>query len=108
MHNLAKFSAEPGKGHFEGLINILRYIRDNRILGRKAYADTNDAPVTDLLRQAGIKTEHQFMAFSDCSWQDCPDTGRSTEAYIIFYQCWTIDYGTYVTIIVDQSSEESE
>ena len=26
------------------------------------------------------------MAFSDSVWQDCPDTGRSTGAYIIFYQ----------------------
>ena len=54
VHKLAKFSANPGKVHFEGLIHLLRYIRDNKILGLKYYADLNYAPVTDLLRQASI------------------------------------------------------
>ena len=48
------------------------------------------------------------MAFSDSSWQDCPDTGRSTGAYIIFYQGGPIDHGTYVTGPVAQSFAESE
>ena len=37
------------------------------------------------------------MVFSDSSWQDCPDTGRSIGAYIIFYQDRPIDHGTLVT-----------
>ena len=45
----------------------------------------NDVPVSDLLIQAGIKTENQVMDFYDSSWQDCTDNGRSTGAYIIFY-----------------------
>ena len=48
------------------------------------------------------------MAFSDSSWQDCPDTGRSTGAYIIFYQGRPIDHVTYVPVPVAQSSAESE
>ena len=55
VHKLAKFSANPGKVHFEGLVHLLRYIRDNKTLGLKYYADLNDAPVTDLLRQANVK-----------------------------------------------------
>ena len=86
VHKLAKFSANPGKVKFEGLVNLLRYIRESKTLGLKYYADLNDAPVTDLLRQANIKTKNHLMAFSDSSWQDFPDTGRSTGAYIIFYQ----------------------
>ena len=70
----------------------------------KYYADLNDAPVTDILRQANIKTENHLMAFSDSSWQDCPDTGRSTGVYIIFYQGGPIDYGTHVPGLVAQSS----
>ena len=54
VHKLAKFSANTGKVHFEGLVHLLRYIRDNNILGLKYYVDLNDAPVTDLLRQANI------------------------------------------------------
>ena len=85
VHKLAKFSANPGELHFEGLVHLLRYIRDNKTLGLKYYADLNDATVIDLLIQANIKTKNHLMDFSDSSWQDCPDTGRSTGAYLIFY-----------------------
>ena len=108
VHKLAKFSANPGKVHFEGLVHLLRYIRYNKTLGLKYYADLNDAPVTDLLRQANIKTKNNLMAFSDSSWQDCPDTGRSIGAYIIYHQGGPIDHGTHVPGPVAQSSAESE
>ena len=96
VHKLAKFSDNTGKVHFEGLVHLLRYIRDNKTLGMKYYAGLNDAPVTDLLIQANIKTNNNLMAFSDSSWQDFTDTGRSTEAYIIFYQGVPINHGTHV------------
>ena len=75
---VGKFSANPGKVNFEGFIHLLRYIRNNKTLGLKYYADMNDAPVTDPLRQASIKNENHLMDFSDYSWQYCPDNGRST------------------------------
>ena len=96
VQKLEKFSANPGKVHFDGLIHLLRYIRDNKTLGLKYYAGLNDAPVTDLFRQANIKTKNHLMAFSDSSWQDFPDTGRITVSYIIFYQGGPIDHGTHV------------
>ena len=86
MHKLAKFSANPRRLHFEVLVHIFRYIRYNNTLGFKYYADIDNSPVSELLRQASIKIENHLMDFSDFSWQYCPDTGRSTGAYIIFYQ----------------------
>ena len=77
-------------------------------MGLKYYADLNDAPVTDLLRQANIETNNKLMPFSDSSRQDFPDTGRSTRAYIIFYQGGPIDHGTHVPGPVAQSSGESD
>ena len=77
-------------------------------MGLKYYEDLNDAPVTDLLRQPNIKTKNHLMAFSDSSWQYCPDTGRSTGAYIILYQGGPIDHGTHVPGTVSQPSAESE
>ena len=62
-----------------------------------------DAPLSDLLIQASIKTENQLMVFYDSSWQDCPDTGINTGEYIIFYQCGTIEHGTHVTRPVSKS-----
>ena len=102
VHKLEEFSENPDKVYFEGLIHLFRYIRDNKNLGLKYYADMNDAPVTDLLRQASIKIENHLMDFSDSSWQDFPDTGRSTGAYIIFYQGGPIDHGTHVPGTVAQ------
>ena len=99
---LSKFLEKTGKVSFEGLVNLLRYIRYNKTLGLKYYVDMNDAPVIDLLRKASIKTENHLMAFSDSSWQDCPDTGISIGAYIIFYQCGPIEHGTHVPGPVSQ------
>ena len=48
------------------------------------------------------------MDFSDSSWQDFLETGRSIGAYIIYYQGGPIDYGTHVPGPVAQSSAESE
>ena len=77
-------------------------------MGLKCYANTTDASVTDLLRQVSIKTENHLMALSDSSWKDCPDTGRGTGEYIIFYQGGTIDHGKHVPGPVSKSSAESE
>ena len=104
VHKLAKFLSNPDKLHFEGLVNLLRYIRDNKTLELKYYTDMNYAPVSDLLRQASIKTENKLMVFPDYSWQYFPETGRSTGAYILFYQGVPIDHGTHVPGQVYQPS----
>ena len=78
VNKFAKFPANPGELHFEGLVHLLIYIRDNTTLGLKYYADMNDEPVSDLLIQASIKTENHLIDFSDSSWQDFPDTGINT------------------------------
>ena len=41
----------------------MRYIKDNNNLGLKCYVDMNDAPVSELLRQASIKPENNLMDF---------------------------------------------
>ena len=74
----------------------------------KYYDDMNDTPLYDLFRQAIIKTENQFMAFSDSSWKYFPYNGISTGVYIIFYQGGPIYHGTHVTGPVSQSGAESE
>ena len=50
VHKLAKFSSNTGKVHFEGLVHLLRYIRDNKTLGLNNYANIYDAQVSDLLQ----------------------------------------------------------
>ena len=108
VHKLAKFSSNRGKVNFELLVHLLRYIRHNKTLGLNYYDNMKDAPLSDLMIKASINTENKLMDFSDSSWQYCPDTGRHTGAYNIFYQGGTIDHGTHVTVPVYQSSSESE
>ena len=67
VHKLETFSSNPGKINFEGFIHPLRYIRHNKTLELKYYANMNDAPVSDLLVKDSIKTENQLMDLSDSS-----------------------------------------
>ena len=43
------------------------------------------------------------MGFTNYSWQDFPDTGRSIGEYILFYQVVPINHGTHVPVPVSQS-----
>ena len=67
-----------------------------------------DVPLSDISRQANIKTKNQLMALSDYSWKYFSYNGRSTVAYIIFYQGVKIDHVTHVSGPFYQSSAESE
>ena len=68
LHKLVKFSSNPGKVNFEGLVYLLIYIRNNNTLGLNYYADIKYAPLSDLLIQASINTEKQLVALSDYGW----------------------------------------
>ena len=81
VHKLAKLSSNPGKVHFEGLVQLLRYIMYNKSLILRYYSKIEDTPLTELLRQARINTEKKFMMLSDSIWKEFPDTGRSIGTY---------------------------
>ena len=86
--------------HYLACIGSLIYLLSTRVDLRFAVhklAKFSANPVTDLLRQTNIKTKNHLMAFSYSSWQDCPDTGRSTGLYIILYQGGPIYHRTYVS-----------
>ena len=50
----------------------------------------------------------KLVGFSDSSWQDCPDTGRSTGGYLIFYNGNLIDAHTSMPVPIAMSSAEAE
>ena len=77
-------------------------------MGLKYYSKIEDSPISYLLRKARIKTDNQFIVFSDSIWQDCPDTDRSKGAYIYFYKVGPIHHCAHVPGPVAQSSAESE
>ena len=83
-------SSDPGKLHSEGLVHLLRYIRDNKTLSLKYYANMKHEPLFDLLRQASNKLRVNFWIY----------------LIIFFYQGGPIDHGTHVPGPVYQSSVE--
>ena len=68
------------------------------------YAKRYDAPLSDFLRQARIKSENQFLVLFDSIWKDYTYTGRSTGSYIVFYKGVPIDHLTHVPGPVAQDS----
>ena len=108
VHKLPKFSSNTGKVNFEGLVQLLRYITDNKNSRLKYYANIEDEPLSDLLRQNIIKTDNQLMVFSDSIWKDRPYTFISTVEYIVFYEGGLIDNCTHIPGPVDKFSSESE
>ena len=73
VHKLAKISSNPGKAHFDGLLHLLRYIRDNKNLVLRYYSKIYHAYLSYLLIQSSINTENQLTMFSDSRWKDFTD-----------------------------------
>ena len=48
VHKLAKFSANPGRVNFEGLVHLLRYIRDNKTLVR-GFTEIGYVPISRVI-----------------------------------------------------------
>ena len=52
--------------------------------------------------------EETIITFSDSSWNDCIDTGRSTGEHITFVQGGAVNYGCYLPVPVAMYSGEAE
>ena len=62
-----------------------------------------------VLRENNIQiTQDTIVMFSDSSWNDCADTGRSTGGYIPLNQGGAVNYGSHLPVPVAMSSGEAE
>ncbi len=68
----------PGVAHMEAFLHLLRYLRDNMYLGLKYYSDITLSPITRLLSSNGFFLDNPLCTFTDSSWNDDVDTGRSS------------------------------
>jgi Reverse transcriptase (RNA-dependent DNA polymerase) len=80
---LAKACICPGDADFRALIWLIGYLRRRPFYALKFYPDGTSNPIYDICRHHRIPYS-DLVIFSDASWQDCPDTGRSTVGYMIF------------------------
>ena len=81
---------------------------DNKSLGLLYYANIDYKHLYDFLWKANINTYNQLVVLYDSRWQDYLNTGISTGAYIVFYQCEPIYHCTHAPVHFDQSSSESD
>ena len=107
---LGKFNALPGEKHFKAVKHILNHLRCNHTsFGITYYADPKRLPLNQLLKDhVGTELDSPLTLFTDSSWQDCPDTGRSTGGYLLYQQGGLIDGGSFVPTPVALSSAEAE
>jgi hypothetical protein len=94
VNKLAKYTRKPGQKQFEALLHLLRYLRDNNNLGLRYYSSVQDAPITQMLIGQNINDNHLLYGFSDSSWNDDQDSGRSTGCFIITYMGGIVDHSS--------------
>ena len=105
---LAKFCNNPGKIHLKALLWLLGYIKQTANLGIKFYHDAKASPFGELLNRNNIISNGEIVTFSDSSWQDDKDTGRSTGSFATIFQGGLIDYSSFVPEPIAMSSGEAE
>jgi hypothetical protein len=105
---LAKVTRKPGKMHFEALIHLLRYLRDNPNLGVTIYSKERQSPIYQSLMENNITPGGPLFAFLESSWTDDLDTGRSTGCYLIIYMEEVVDHSSNLPDPVALSSAEAE
>jgi len=108
INKLAKYSKKPGRKHFEAMFHLLRYLRDHSLLGIKFYSNYLSSPLLTTLKNEQLLQSHPFFAFSDSSWNDDVDRGRSTGCYIITYMGGIVDHSSNLPTPVALSSAEAE
>jgi hypothetical protein len=94
INKLAKYTRLNGRPHFEALTHLLRYLRDKIMYGLRYDSNIGDSPIYQMLLSQSLQEQHLFFGFSDSSWNDDQDTGRSTGCFIITYMGGIVDHSS--------------
>jgi hypothetical protein len=97
---LAKFTGNPGLEHQKALKYMLRFLKGTTDYGIEFKWDATDAA-----KQDGALT---LEAYSDSSYGDCPDTGRTTIGHLIKVNGATVDADSKLSRRVDSCVNHSE
>jgi hypothetical protein len=106
-NKLAKSANCPGLKDFEALMHVFGYLRKYPDYSVKFYGNMNDSPAQMICKQHKV-TPTEIIGFSDTSWQDCPDTGKSTCGFKVFVQGGLVDAQSTMPVPVALSSAEAE
>ncbi|KAG7355160.1 hypothetical protein IV203_004516 [Nitzschia inconspicua] len=111
IRKLAKFMQKPGRKHFEILKHLLHHIQCHRCsAGIKFYIDMKLSPLYQMMIETGnaAHADAPLILFTDSSFQDCPDTTKSTGGYLIFMRGGVVDNSSHLAGVVCHSSCEAE
>ena len=109
VNKLAKFANNPGASHFRALLHLIGFLKGNSNKGLKFYKDISTTELYKTLKENNIKIgQDTNIYFTDSSWNDCIDTGRSTGGYVGLFQAGPVDYGSHLPVPVAMSSGEAE
>ena len=104
---LSKACINPEAKDHEALRWLLGYLRRKPDLALKFYPNKQDSPVDQICETTRVP-KSDLVIFTDASWQDCPDTARSTIGYEVFYNGALIEANSSLPTPVAMSSAESE
>ena len=109
VNKLAKFSNSPGIVHYRAMLHLIGFIKNTSGKFLKFYSNFKDSPVYKILIENKIQIdEDTVLTFTDSSWNDCIDTGRSTGGNCSIMQGGPVDHSSHLPIPVAMSSGEAE
>ena len=109
VNKLAKYSNNPGVTHYKALLHLVGFMKALGKRGLKFYKDIQESPLFHMMKMNNIIIkDNEIIMFTDSSWNDCIDTGRSTGGYIAMIQGGAVDYGSHLPVPVAMSSGEAE
>ena len=109
VNKLAKFSINPGITHNQAVLHLICYITNIANKQIKYFSNYKQYPIFKTLKEKNIHiNEDTILTFTDSSWNDCVDTGRSTGGNCTIVQGGPVDHSSYLPIPVAMSSSEAE
>ena len=96
--------------YFKAVKHLLMHLAYNRLkCGVTFYSGVTRSPIYQLVKEnTDANPDAPIIMFTDSSWQDYPDTGRSTRCYQIYQQGGIVDAASFVPNPVAMSSAEAE
>ena len=110
ISKLAKFNSLPGRKHFKAVKHLLMYLRCHHTsFGLRYYSDEKESPIYKRIQEfTSADLDCPLKLFTDSSWQDCPDDGRSTGCFLLYFKGGIINAASFVPTPVALSSAEAE
>ena len=77
--------------------------------GLKYYSDEKESPIYKRIQEfTSADLDCPLKLFTDSSWQDCPDDGRSTGCFLLYFKGGIINAASFIPTPVALSSAEAK